>query len=158
DLWLFVMHLPWSRAAWGELVLDLSVWSLLRSLVRACAYFGGTPREWLFDNAKVVVLERHGAAARFHPLLLELSGQYAVRLALCGVRKPHEKGGVERHNRYLRDRFLAGRVLYSVEQGNRELLAFHDEIALLRPHPTFAGQTVGEAFVQERSRLLPLPA
>ncbi len=67
-LWLFVMSLPWSRAMWGEFVLDLSAWSLLRSLSRACTYFGGTAREWLFDNPKTVVLDRHGAAARFHPL------------------------------------------------------------------------------------------
>lgn len=158
DLWLFVMVLSWSRAAWGEFVLDISAWSLLRSLQRACSYFGGTPREWLFDNAKVVVLERHGRAVRFHPLLLDLAGEYAVRLGLCGVRKPHEKGRVERHNRFLRDRFLAARVIHSVEQGNRELLAFFDDIALPRPHPTLPGRTVRDCFEEERGRLLPLPA
>jgi transposase len=156
-LWLFVMALPWSRGMWGEFVFDLSVWSLLRSLTRACAAFGGSAREWLFDNPKTVVLARHGAAAYFHPALLELAGRYAARLKVCAVRKANQKGVVERLNRYLRDRFLAARVIHSIEQGNRELAAFIADIAHQRPHPTIAGRTVGECFEEEQARLLPLP-
>lgn len=157
-LWLFVIVLGWSRALWAEFVLDLSVWSLLRSLRRACDYYGGTTREWLFDNPKIVVLERHGDAARFHPLLLDLGGRYAARLRLCGVRKANEKGRVERSIRYLRERFLAARPIRSVDQGNRELLRFLDEIALARPHPTLPGRTVRDCLAEERGRLLPLPS
>jgi transposase len=157
-LWLFVIVLAWSRALWAEFVFDLSAWSLHRSLARACDYFGGTAREWLFDNPKIVVLERHGTAVRFHPLLLELSGQYAVRLRLCGVRKGNEKGRVERQIRYIRERFLAARSIRGIEQGNRELLTFLDEIALPRPHPTLPGRTVRDCLAEERTRLLPLPA
>ena len=157
-LWLFVIVLAWSRAIWAEFVLDLSAWSLLRSLQRACDYYGGTTREWLFDNPKIVVLERHGNAARFHPLLLDLGGRYAARLRLCGVRKANEKGRVERSVRYLRERFLAARTIRSVEQGNRELLHFFEEVALERPHPTLPGRTVRDCLAEERGRLLPLPS
>jgi transposase len=157
-LWLFVMVLAWSRALWAEFVLDLSTWSLLRSLSRACAYFGGSAHEWLFDNPKTVVLERHGNAARFQPLLLDMAGHYAVRLRLCGVRKGNEKGRVERQIRFLRERFLAARAIRSVDQGNQELLCFLDEVALPRPHPTLPGRTVRDCLEEERTRLLPLPA
>jgi transposase len=157
-LWLFVMVLAWSRALWAEFVLDLSVWSLLRSLTRACAWFGGTAREWLSDNPKIIVLERHGNVARFHPLVLDLAGRYAVRLRLCGVRKGNEKGRVERQIRFLRERFLAARTIRSIDQGNRELLDFLDQIALARPHPTLPGRTVRDCLEEERARLLPLPA
>lgn len=156
-LWLFVIVLAWSRAMWGEFVFDLSVHSLLRSLVRAATYFGGCTRQWLFDNPKTVVLERHGEAVRFHPRLLELSGHYCVSLRLCAVRKANQKGRVERAIRYLRERFLAGRELRGVEQGNRELLAFLDEVAHPRPHPTIPGRTVADCLAEEKSRLLALP-
>jgi transposase len=63
-LWAFVMVLAHSRASFAELVLSLDVYSLRRSLVRAAAHFGGLPRQWLFDNAKTIVLERHGDVAR----------------------------------------------------------------------------------------------
>jgi transposase len=156
-LWLFVMVLAWSRAMWAEFVFDLSVYSLLRSLSRAAAFFGGCTREWLFDNPKTVVLERHGDAVRFHPQLLELSGHYCVSLRLCAVRKANQKGRVERAIRYLRERFLAGRIIRSVEQGNRELLTFLDEVAHPRPHPTLPGRTVADCLDEEKTRLLPLP-
>jgi transposase len=156
-LWLFVMVLAWSRASWGEFVIDLSVWSLLRSLHRACQFFGGTAREWLFDNPKIVTLERHGQAVRFHPLLLELSGAYAARLRVCRPRRGNEKGRVERKNRFYRDRFFPAREIRSIEQGNRELLAFHEDIAWPRAHPQLPGRTVRDCYEEERLRLLPLP-
>ncbi|MEO8526181.1 MAG: IS21 family transposase [Caldimonas sp.] len=161
-LWAFVMVLSHSRALWAELVLDLTVHSLCRSLVRALSYFGGTPRQWLFDNPKIVVLERHGAAVRFHPTLLDLCGKCRVQPRLCTVRQPQEKGRVERSIRYLRDRFFAGRTIGSLEQGNRDLLRFIEEIALPRPHPRQIPRTVADVFAEERLRLLappePLPA
>jgi transposase len=156
-LWLFVMVLSWSRAIWAEFVLDLSVHSLLRSLSRAATYFEGSTRYWLFDNPKTVVIERHRSALRFHPLLVGLSGRYCVGLRVCGVRKANEKGRVERAIRYLRERFLAGREIRSVEQGNRELLTFLATVAQARPHPTLSQRTVADCLAEERPRLLALP-
>ncbi|MCP4446895.1 MAG: transposase family protein, partial [Myxococcales bacterium] len=131
--------------------------SLLRSLARASEYFGGSCRQWLFDNAKTVVVERSGDAVRFHPLLLDLGASYHVQLNVCPVRKPNQKGVVERSIRYLRDRFLAARHIVSIEQGNRELLDFFDEIAHQRPHPSKNGKTVLECLEEEQLMLLPLP-
>lgn len=157
-LWLFVVVLAWSRAMWGEFVLDTSVHSLLRSLVRAAIYFGGSCRQWLFDNPKIVVLERHGDAIRFHPLLLDLASNFRVQLRLCAVRAANQKGRVERAIRYLRQRFLAGRpVPHHLDAGNRDLLGFLDQVAHARPHPVLAGRTVGDCLAEERGHLLPLP-
>ncbi|MGE0397193.1 MAG: IS21 family transposase [Kofleriaceae bacterium] len=157
-LWLFVMVLGHSRAMWGEFVLDLSVHSLCRSLVRASVALGGVPRQWLFDNPKTVVLERVGPVARFHPTLVALCAAMRAEPKLCAVAKPEHKGKVERAIRYLRDRFLAGRTITGVDEGNRALARFVDEIAHKRPHPTIAQRTVGDVFAEEKSRLLALPA
>jgi transposase len=156
-LWLFVMVLSWSRAMWGEFVFDLGIHSLLRSLVRAAAAFGGTCRQWLFDNPKTVVLERMGDAVRFHPLLVELAGHFHVQLRVCAVRKANQKGRVERAIRYLRERFLAARHIVGREQGNHELADFIAEIAHPRPHPELAGRTVADCLAEERKSLLVLP-
>lgn len=156
-LWLFVMVLAWSRAMWAEFVYDTTVHSLLRSLVRACAFFGGSCRQWLFDNAKSVVVERYGDAVRFHPLLLDLGGRYNAQLRVCAPYKANQKGSVERTIRYIRSRHLAGRKVVSVEQGNRDILAFIEQTAHKRPHPTQHGKTVEACLAAERERLLPLP-
>jgi len=157
-LWLFVMVLAYSRAIWAEFVIDLTVHSLTRSLVRAARAFGGVTRQWLFDNPKIVVLERHGEAIRFHPVLLELCAAMRAQPRLCAVRRPQHKGKVERAIRYLRDRFLAGRTIVGVDEGNAQLRHFIDTIAHARPHPVLAQRTVGDVFTEERTRLLALPA
>ena len=156
-LWLFVMVLSWSRALWGEFVFDLTVHSLLRSLARAADFFGGSCRQWLFDNPKIVVLERAGDAVRFHPLLLDFAGKMYVQPRVCAVRKANQKGRVERAIRYLRDRFLSARHITSIEQGNDELAHFRDTIAAERNHPTLPGKTVRECLEQERGVLLAPP-
>lgn len=157
-LWLFVLVLSYSRALWGEFVFDLSVHSLVRSLVRAAIALGGVTRQWLFDNAKTVVLERRGDAARFHPTLLELCGKMRVQPRLCAPVRPEQKGRVERAIRYLRDRFLAGRAITGITDGNAQLGRFIAEIAHRRPHPVLAPRTVGEVLADERERLLTLPS
>ena len=124
-----------------SLCFDLTVESLRRSLVRAGRFFRGVARQWLFDNPKTVVLERHGDAVRFHPGLLALSGLLCVAPRLCGVRKPQQKGGVERAIRFLRERFFAARTIRDPRARQRQLLDFSDEIANLRPHPRWPDRT-----------------
>jgi transposase len=157
SLWLFVIVLSWSRAQWGEFVFDLTAHSLIRSLVRAAQHFGGTCRQWLFDNPKSVVLERFGQAVRFHPLLLDLAGRFNTQLRVCAIRKANQKGRVERAIRWWRQRFLAGRVIRSVAQGNRELEEFVTTTVLDRAHPTLAGKTVRQCLAEEQEVLLRLP-
>lgn len=156
-LWVFVMLLAYSRAMFAELVLSLDAPSLWRSLLRASMYFGGSPRAWLFDNAKTVVVERRGNLVRFHERLVELSGHLHVELRVCDPGAPHQKGGVERAMRYLKGSFFAARHMHSIEQGNQQLRSFIEETAAARPHPRFAGRTVADAFAEEQARLLPLP-
>jgi transposase len=157
-LWVFVLVLAYSRACFAELVLSLDVHSLRRSLVRAAIALGGLPRQWLCDNAKTIVLERHGDAVRFHPLLLDLAARLHVQPRLCAPRRPQEKGGVERAIRFFKERFFAARSFHSLEQGNAQLIEFIDTIAHRRPHPRWPERSVAEVFAEEQSRLLPLPA
>lgn len=154
---LFLIVLSWSRGMWGELVLDLGAATFARSLTRAATLFGGTTRQWLFDNPKTVVIERRGEAVRFHGTLLDVGSHYHVQLRLCAVRKANQKGRVERAIRYVRDRFLAGRRIDSVDEGNRALLAFFEDIAHARPHPTIPGRTVRDCLDEEKRHLLALP-
>ena len=156
-LWAFVMVLAHSRASFAELVLSLDVHSLRRSLVRAAVAFGGLPRQWLFDNAKTIVVERRGDAVRFHADLLDLAGRLHVQPRLCAPYRPQEKGGVERAIRFFKERFFAARTFHSIEHGNAQLAEFMERIAHARPHPRWPDRTVAEVFADERPRLLPVP-
>jgi transposase len=156
--WIFVRVLAYSRQLYVEFLWEPSAESLRRSLVRAHTWFGGSPRQWLFDNPRYIVLGRHGDQVRFHPALLELAGALGTEPRLCRVAAPAQKGRVERAVRYVRDRLLAGCTLTDVAQGNTLAVPFLHEVAPARPHPRLPGRTVGEVFAEERARLLPLPA
>jgi transposase len=156
-LYCFVLLLRHSRAMWAELVLEQTTASLLRSLVRAAQYFGGVTHQWLFDNPKSIVAAREGSAIRFQAELVEVASRLHVALRACRIRKPTDKGGVERGIRYLKTRFFPARVIPSLESGNAALLQFLETVAMRRQHPTQKDRTVAEVFAEERARLLPLP-
>ncbi|MEM7677122.1 MAG: IS21 family transposase [Myxococcota bacterium] len=156
-LWVFVMVLAYSRAIFAELVFDLTVHSLVRSLARASTFFGGVTRQWLFDNPKTVVLERQGDLVRFNPGLLRLTSELHVQPRLCGVRKPHQKGRVERTIRYLKDRFFPARIIHSIAHGNTQLQGFLEDVAMARKHPEHDTRTVYDVFQEEKEQLLALP-
>ena len=155
-LYCFVLTLRYSRALWAELVLEQTTVSVVRSLARAAEFFGGVTHQWLFDNPKSIVAAREGRAIRFQSDLVELAGTLHVSLRACRVRKPTDKGGVERSIRYLKTRFFAARTIASLESGNAELLDFLDTVAMKRKHPVQKHRTVAELFAEEKERLLPL--
>jgi transposase len=156
-LYCFVLLLRHSRAMWAELVLEQTTVSLLRSLVRAGQYFRGVTHQWLFDNPKSIVAAREGSAVRFQPELVELAGALHVSLRAARIRKPTDKGGVERGIRYLKTRFFPARVIPSIAAGNAALLHFLENVAMKRAHPTQKQRTVADVFADEQQRLLPLP-
>lgn len=157
-LYCFVLLLRYSRAMWAELVLEQTTVSLVRSLVRASEYFRGVTHQWLFDNPKSIVAGREGRAIRFQPDLVELAGGLHVSLRACRVRKPTDKGGVERGIRFLKTRFFPARTIPSLEAGNTALWHFLENVAMKRKHPLQRQRTVAEVFAEERARLLPLPS
>lgn len=157
-LYCFVLLLRHSRAMWAELVLEQTTESLVRSLARAAQYFGGVTHQWLFDNPKSIVAAREGSAIRFQPALVELAGSLHVSLRACRIRKPEDKGGVERGIRFLKTRFFPARAIPSLDAGNAALLQFLETVGLGRQHPVHRQRTVADVLAEEKQRLLPLPA
>lgn len=153
----FVMTLSYSRALYLEFFFDQTMENFLRGHVRAFQFWSGQPRVVLYDNLRSAVLERRGADIRFHPRLLELSAHYHFLPQACQVRAGNQKGRVERAIRYIRDSFWAGRTFTTLAECNRQAWQWRDEVAHRRCWPGDDSLSVGEAFDQERPRLLPAP-
>jgi transposase len=154
----FVMVLSYSRAIFALFTLDQTLESFLRGHVEAFGALGGSARTLVYDNLKSAVLERQGAAIRFHPRLLDLAGHYHFAPRPCTPGRGNEKGKVERQIRYLRDAFFAARTFRDVDDLNAQFRRWRDELAHQRPHPDHRDRTVGAVFAEEQARLLPLPA
>jgi transposase len=153
----FVIALPYSRALYLEFFFDQTMENFLRGHVHAFQDWSGQPRVILYDNLRSAVLERRGDQIHFNPRLLELCAHYHFVPRPCQVRAGNQKGRVERAIRYVRDSFWAGRPFTTLAECNSQALAWRDQVAHLRRWPGDDARTVGQAFDEERPRLLPVP-
>ncbi len=153
----FVLTLTYSRWIFLRFFLDQSLENFLRGHVYAFADLQGCPRHLLYDNLRAAVAQRHGNAVRFNSRLLELASHYHFSPRACAPARGSEKGAVERSVRYIRDSFFAARSFTTLDDLNRQALAWRDEIASARRWVGDDRKTVAEAFREEAAHLLPLP-
>ena len=156
-LMAFVMVLSYSRQIFLRFFLDARMESFLRGHVGAFAAWQGVPRVLLYDNLKSAVLERHGAAIRFHPTLLGFAGHYRYEPRPVAVARGNEKGRVERAIRYVRDSFFAARSFVDLDDLNAQAEAWRLGPAADRRCPDEPQRTVRAVFAEEAGRLLALP-
>lgn len=135
-LYLFVMVLGFSRYLYVEATTDMRSETFLACHARAFAYFGGMPREVLYDNAKICALEHSRTVVRFNEALLDFAGRFAFRPRLCRPARPQTKGKVERMIGYVKDAGLVGRTFLDLPDMNAQLLAWLEHEANVRLHAT----------------------
>jgi transposase len=156
-LMAFVMVLSYSRQIFLRFFPDARMESFLRGHVGAFAAWQGVPRVLLYDNLKSAVLERHGAAIRFHPTLLGFAGHYRYEPRPVAVARGNEKGRVERAIRYVRDSFFAARSFVDLDDLNAQAETWCIGPAADRRCPDEPQRTVRAVFAEEVGRLLALP-
>ena len=105
---VFIATLGWSRATYVEFVTDERMETLLGCHERAFYFFGGVPREVLYDNMRTVVTDRdrYGPGLhRYNRTFLDFAHHHGFVPRLCQPYRPRTKGKVERFIRYLRASF-----------------------------------------------------
>lgn len=163
----FTATLGFSRASYVEFVSDERANTLRRCHEHAFRYFGGVPREVLYDNAKAVVVQRDAYGEgrhRFHAGLWDTAGHYGFVPRLCQPYRARTKGKVERFIRYMRHSFYvplkarlhAAGLQLDVETANAEVLKWLRDVANVRTHQTTKARPA-DRLEQERPLLLPLP-
>ena len=164
----FVATLGHSRASYVEYVTDERIETLVACHVHAFEFFGGVPRDVLYDNMKTVVIERDAYGEgqhRFHPTLWDLARHYNFKPRLCRPYRAKTKGKVERFNRYLRYSFhlpLVTRLRQAGLKLDRDTASIEawrwlKDVANVRVH----GETrrvPAEVLSEERACLQALPA
>lgn len=156
---VFVAVLCYSRLTFIEFTLSQRKAEFYRGLVNALTFFGGSPRNVIFDNLKSAVINGSGRSACFHPEFLAICGYFCLQPVPCARRDPESKGVVEAGVRYVKHNALAGRADELLRFEDYLALAIHwrDEIANVRLHETTHERPV-DRFQQERGLLRPLPS
>lgn len=154
----FVLTLSWSRMVWLQFFHDMARPSFLRGHIDAFEFFGGVPRELLYDNLKSACIERHGSAIRFNESLLEMASHYGFEPRLATPRRGNEKGRVERTIRYIRTSFFAARDFRDIADLNQQAVEWSLGLSAERRWQDDDRTTVGAQFQQECKLLRALPA
>lgn len=156
-LYAFVFTLCWSRMSYVEYIIRADMATFLSCMHRAFEYIGGVPREVLFDNTKVVVSERVGNVVRFNENLLHLALAYGFTPRACWTNDAETKGKVESQVKYVRRGFFYGREFESLDDLNRQILAWCNYEANPRIHGT-TKEVPWERLAVEHKHLKPVPA
>jgi transposase len=153
----FVMVLGYSRMLYVEFTLAETLEHFLACHQNAFEYFGSVPGTVILDNLKSAVLERpSGKPAVLHPRYLDLARHFGFQVRPCTVRRPQEKGRVERAVGYVKSSFLNGLDLSRVALIHPAVRHWLDTVANVRLHgETHA--TPRDRFAEEKAHMLALP-
>lgn len=153
--YLFCMILGHSRMLYAELLERCDLVSFLEAHQRAFAYFGGVPREILYDRMRNVYLKRLHGKPQFTQGLQGLAVHYGFLPRVAPAYAPWVKGKVERPMHLVREDFWRGYAFSTIAQANQQLQTWLAESAE-RVHGT-TRQVVRAMFAREQPALLALP-
>mgnify|MGYP000859784259 CR=1 FL=1 len=148
----FVMVLGYSRAMYVEFVEKRTLEAFMDCHINAFNYFGGTPKEILYDNMKHVVVGRENGRPVFNVEFSGFANHYNFHPKLCPPYSPWVKGKVERPMHYIRERFWRGYDYVCLARANKDVIEWLMEIAHKRIHKTY-WQPVYERLEEERQFL-----
>ena len=155
------MTLCYSRMMYVEFIFHQNQENFLQCHRNAFEYFGGVSQSIMVDNCKVAVIEhKHHEAAKLNPHYLDFALHYGFNIKACGVRKPNEKGQVEKAVDYLKCNFLRGKKdITSLDAVNNACRYWMDNVANVRKHRTTQKRPVDmfEAEKKELGRINILP-
>jgi transposase len=152
----FAGRLKFSRFMHVEIVPDQCAETLVRSLLCCLAAFGGSPKEWVFDNPKTVRISKRGVEPPvLHRYLAQLVAEYRVIPTLCAPRSGNQKGSVERLVGYVKNSFFRVRTFRDLADVRQQLVEWLHEV---NERPSDAtGLPPVEAIAEERPHLARRP-
>jgi transposase len=154
---LFVMSLPYADAVYVQAFPRECTEVFLEGHTRAFAFFGGVPWRIAYDNTKTAVAKILGSRSRivtreFH----RLQSHHLFAPHFCLVRRPNEKGHVERLVDYARSNFLVPVPAVDSLGALNATLAEQCRRDLDRPVRGKPG-TAATLLAEDRAAFLPLP-
>ena len=156
-LYVFMMTLCHSRMIYAEFILRQNMEHFLQCHRNAFEYFGGIPEKVMVDNCKVAVSDasKYGSPV-INAHYADLADHYDFKVVACGVRKPYEKGIVERGIGYLKKNFLNGLEKGALAALNNAVRGWMENTANVRTHGVTKKRPV-DLFKAEKDAMKALP-
>ena len=153
----FSYILGYSRRQYIDFTERHDFYTLIRRHQDTFEYFGGVPKECLYDNEKTVVLRWECGRPVFNPRFTQFITHFECRPVACRPGTPETKGKVERPFQYVETNFLAGRDFEDMDDLNQQAKKWLAEKSDVHVHGT-TRETPLARFAREQPALTPLPA
>lgn len=155
--YVFRIVLSHSRKAYSEVVFRQTTENFIRCLENAFRYFGGVPKTLVIDNLKAAVTKADWYDPEIHPKVASFCEHYGTVILPTKPYTPRHKGKVEKGIDYVQSNALKGRTFASLDEQNRYLLWWEENVADVRIHGTTRKQVRWLFDHAERQALLSIP-
>lgn len=127
-------RMKYSRMMHVIVVPDQRAETLARCLLASLAFFGGSTKEWVFDNPKTVRISPIGVEPPvLHAYLRDLVAEYRTIPTLCTPGKGQQKGSVERLVKYVKHSFFFARKFQNRADALEQLVGWLQMVNHERP-------------------------
>ena len=121
---------------------------------RAFAFFGGVPKQVVYDNLKTVVdAVFTGKERQFSRRFMVLANHYLFEPVACTPAAGWEKGQIENQVGNIREWLFTPRLRFKTFADLNAWLSKRCEELASRKHPTLTTQTIADCFAQEQPLL-----
>jgi transposase len=154
-----LLVLGYSRLLWLKFYPRQDMRTLIAGLEEAFGFFGGVPREILFDQMASVItrdLRSQGGRLAENAEFLRFAAHWGFRIRACRPYRAKTKGKVERPIRYLRESFVYARDFVSDDDLNAQAASWLSGTANVRRHRTTKEKPLERFARDERGTLLAL--
>jgi transposase len=159
EVYALLVVLGYSRLLWIRFYERQTMRVLCSGLESAFRFFGGVPRELLFDQLKAVVIDDKrpdGGRVIENPEFLRFAAHWGFRIRACRPYRARTKGKVERPVSYVRKNLVYGREFLGDADLNAQADDWLERVANVRIHGTTKEQPIVRFERDERAVLLPL--
>lgn len=153
----FSYILGFSRRQYIDFTIRHDFYSLIRRHQDAFQYYGGVPKECLYDNEKTVVLRWECGRPVFNPGFTAFITHYNCKPVACRPGRPQTKGKIEVPFKYVEKNLLGGREFQDIEDLRATARWWLKEKADVHIHDTTKRSPIELFMGQEQSALQPLP-
>lgn len=157
QLQCFSYILGFSRRQYIDFTLRHDFYSLIRRHQDAFEYYGGVPRECLYDNEKTIVLRWECGRPVFNPAFTAFITHYNCKPIACRPGTPQTKGKVESPFKYVEKNLFGGRDFQDLEDLKATARWWLKEKSDLHIHDTTKRSPIELFIEEEQSALQSLP-
>jgi transposase len=155
-LWFAVFTLSYSRYKWG-IFQDRPFLStdLVRALYGCFEYFGGMPRQLVYDQDSIIVVSENGGDIIHTKAFAAFLAETKLDVRVCRKSDPESKGLIEAGVKFVKGNFMENRLYMGLDIWNQSFEEWLVRTGNKKQHGT-TKRKPSEMFKEEQEHLLPL--